>query len=79
MTEVGTTKKLGDVGYVYKDGSRWTSVYMCEDGTEMDSSYSSKEKAKKSVVSELAEELVVLSDRNRKPCRQEINLYDFIN
>ena len=56
MTEVGTTKKLGDIGYIYKDGSRWTSVYMCEDGTEMDSSYSSKEKAKKSVVSELAEE-----------------------
>jgi hypothetical protein len=56
-TEVGTTKNFGDVGYIYKDGSRWASVYTCEDGQEMDTSCGTKEEAKKSIVSELAEEI----------------------
>ena len=57
-TEVGTTKNFGDVGFIYMDGGRWTSVYVCEDGTEMDTSCGTKEKAKKSIIEDLAREIV---------------------
>ena len=52
-TEVGTAEAFGDVGYVYQDGSRWTSVYIFENGQEMDTSCGTKEQAKQSVVEEL--------------------------
>ena len=57
-TEVGTTKKFGDVGYVYEGlNGYWTSVYLYEDGTESDSYFKVKGKAKKSVVEELKVEI----------------------
>ena len=57
-TEVGTTENLGDVGYVYKDGSRWTSVYIFDNGQEMDTSCGTKGKAKTSVIENLEEEIL---------------------
>ena len=57
-TEVGTTEDFGDVGYVYEyENGYWTSVYIYEDGTESDSYFKVKGKAKKSVVEELKVEI----------------------
>ena len=57
-TEVGTTKDFGDVGYVYEyENGYWTSVYIYEDGTEGDTYFESKGKAKESVVEELISEV----------------------
>ena len=61
-TEVATTEAHGDVGYVYvyADGGTgrwWTSVYICANGVEDDSFFSAIEKAKESVLDELASDL----------------------
>jgi len=57
-TEVGSTKELGDVGYVYEYlNGYWTSVYIYENGVEDDSYFKTKGKAKKSVVEELTADI----------------------
>ena len=61
-TEVATTEAHGDVGYVYvyADGGGerwWASVYIYATGVEDDSYFSAIERAKESVLDELASDL----------------------
>ena len=60
-TEVAFTAALGemrpDCGYIYNDErNRWVAVYIYEDGSEIEQSYTSRLKAKQYVQGELDDE-----------------------
>jgi hypothetical protein len=41
-----------DVGYIYKDGSKWTSVFIYTNGDDLDTSCSTKAMAKANIENE---------------------------